>query len=667
MRLRCLVPKALRGAGSAISPPAYASYDVFVHQLAVLRPASFKPTLADKPLPFASSYRLLTTWCSTVIFLQRTFTSLVHAHAGRTQIAPADNLKRLSKALEPKNGVLMFSALTKSLKTKHTFFSIQSNILAGLTVGIIALPLSMALAIASGVAPQHGLYTAIVAGIVTAISGGSKVNISGPTAAFVVVLLPIVHQYGLGGLLISGFMAGIILILMGIIKLGRLVEIVPYPVTIGFTAGIGVVIGTFQIKDFLGLNIESLDGNYIEKLSLLFHSLPSISWQETSIGCITLGVLILWSKLHSKIPGHLVALFLGSMIAWVLSQITSDFSVATIGSRFHYELNGIVGNGIPPIVPSFEWPWNLPNVNGEPIGISFNIINTLLASAITIAILGSLESLLCAVVADGMSGKKHNPDDELIGQGIGNIAVSLLGGVPATAAIARTAANVRAGGSSPLSSVFHSIFILVSILFLAPLLAYIPMASMAALLLMVAWNMSEVKHFIRIVKIAPRDDVMTLIVCFLLTVIFDMTVAVAVGIGLAAILFIRKSITLVEINQIETEINTDLPKEISVYKINGPLFFGSAQTAIKNITNIMADVKVVILDMSDVTLLDMTAIIAMESIVNDLSSNRIGLVINDLQPRMIIKLERAGIRGKYKKIMFSKTMDNAFQNAKKML
>jgi SulP family sulfate permease len=560
----------------------------------------------------------------------------------------------------------MFSALTKSLKTEHSFFSIQSNILAGLTVGVIALPLSMALAIASGVAPQHGLYTAIIAGIVTALSGGSKVNISGPTAAFVVVLLPIVHQYGVGGLLVSGLMAGIILILMGVIKLGRLIEIVPYPVTVGFTSGIGVVIATFQIKDFLGLTVESIEGHYFEKVSLLLRSLPSFIWQETLIGFLTLGILILWSKFRSRIPAHLVALLLGSITAWTLSQLNTDFSVATIGSRFHYELDDIMGNGIPPIMPTFEWPWNLPNANGTPIGLSFNLINTLLASAITIAILGSLESLLCAVVADGMSGKKHNPNDELIGQGLGNIIASLFGGVPATAAIARTAANVKAGGTSPLSSVFHSLFIIAAILFLSPLLAYIPMASMAALLLMVAWNMSEIKHFIRIVKIAPKDDVLVLMTCFLLTVIFDMTIAVGVGMGLASMLFIRKSINLVETTQIESELNSNFPKEISIYEINGPLFFGSAQQAIKNITAIMAEVRVVVLDMSAVTMLDMTAIIAMESIATTLSNNNIALVINNLQPRMILKLRRAGIRTKPGKVAFSRTLDEAIEEAKNM-
>jgi len=560
----------------------------------------------------------------------------------------------------------MFSALKKSIKSERTFSSFQSNLLSGLTVGVIALPLSMALAIASGVAPQHGLYTAIVAGIISAISGGSKVNITGPTAAFVVVLLPIVHQYGLGGLLISGFMAGIILILMGLIKLGRLVEIIPYPVTIGFTSGIGLVIATFQIKDFFGLSIESLAGHYFEKLIQLFQALPTINLQETLIGTLTLIVLVLWPKCKSRIPGHLVALIFGSVLAWLLGRFSHDFSVATIGSRFHYELNGITGNGIPPILPTFEWPWNLPNADGAPIGINFHLINSLLASGITIAILGSLESLLCAVVADGMSGKKHNPDDELIGQGIGNLVAPFFGGIPATAAIARTTANIRAGGTSPLSAVFHSLFIILAILFLSPLLAYIPMASMAALLLMVAWNMSEITHFKRIIKIAPKDDVITLIACFSLTVIFDMTVAVSVGMGLAAVFFIRKSIKFVETNQLEKDIAPNLPKEILIYNINGPLFFGSAQQAIKNITDNISKIRVVILDMSDVTMLDMTAIIAVESIVKQLSAHNVGLVINNLQPRMILKLRRADVRKKIGVLTFSRTIDEAIEEAKKM-
>ncbi|XOF34516.1 MAG: C4-dicarboxylic acid transporter DauA [Candidatus Electrothrix sp. YB6] len=562
----------------------------------------------------------------------------------------------------------MFSALKKSLHSKPSYADIQANVLAGLTVGVIALPLSMALAIASGVPPQHGLYTAMVAGIVIALTGGSKVNISGPTAAFVVILLPIVQKFGIGGLLVSGMMAGMILILLGIGKLGRLIEIVPYPVTVGFTAGIGVVIGTFQIKDFFGLQIESTGGHYLDKLSVILQALPSINWQETFIGVLTLAVLLIWPRFRSKVPGHLIALLIGSLTAWLFSRFIPDFSVATIGSRFQFEINGITGNGIPPILPSFEWPWNLPGADGKPIGLDFALVRSLFPSAMTIAILGALESLLCAVVADGMSGKKHNPNDELIGQGIGNLLVPLFGGIPATAAIARTAANIKAGGSMPLASVVHGLFILIGILLLAPLLSYIPMASMAALLLMVAWNMSEAKHFMRTVKIAPRQDVFVLIICFLLTVLFDMTVAVAVGMGLAAVLFIRRTISLMQTSAIESShAKRELPRNTVIYDINGPLFFGSAQKALKTISMVRPDVRVVILDMSEVTMLDMSAIVAMESIANDLSARNIGLIINNLQPRMILKLRRAGIRKRIGRVAFSRSLEDGFEAAKKML
>jgi sulfate permease, SulP family len=408
----------------------------------------------------------------------------------------------------------MLSALRQALAQRPSRHEVQANVLAGLTVGVIALPLSMALAIASGVPPQYGLYTAIVAGIVIALTGGSAVNVSGPTAAFVVVLLPIVQEFGLGGLLLSGLMAGFILVAMGFGRLGKLIEIVPYPVIVGFTSGIGVVIATFQIKDFLGLEIESLRGHYLEIVSVILHALHSIDWRETAIGLLTLAVLLVWPRVRSRIPGHLVALLIGSLTAWMLALFVPGFQVDTIGSRFSFEIDGVTGSGIPPILPTFDWPWNLPGADGTPIGLSFELIRLLLPAAITIAILGALESLLCAVIADGMSEKKHDPNDELIGQGIGNILAPLFGGIPATAAIARTTANVKSGGSLPLASVVHGLFILFAILLLAPILSHIPMASMAALLLMVAWNMSEAKHFARTVRIAPRDDVLVLVACF---------------------------------------------------------------------------------------------------------------------------------------------------------
>lgn len=563
----------------------------------------------------------------------------------------------------------MFSALKESIKARPDFSSIQSDIFAGLTVGLIALPLSMALAIASGVAPQHGLYTAIIAGVVIALSGGSRVNISGPTAAFVVVLLPVVQNFGIGGLLISGFLAGVILILMGLGRLGSLIEIVPYPVTVGFTAGIGVVIATFQIKDFFGLDIQSLDGHYIDKVVQIADKLPSANVNEFMIGAVTLAVLILWPKLRLKIPGHIVALIAGSLTAWVLAKADPGFSIATIGSRFHYELNGITGSGIPPVLPAFEWPWNLPGADGKPVGLSFELVRQLLPSVIAIAMLGAIESLLCAVVSDGMIGKKHNPNDELIGQGIGNLVVPFFGGIPATAAIARTAASIRSGARSPLASVVHGIFILASILLLTQLLAYVPMASLAALLLMVAWNMSEPKHFIRIIRVAPKDDIVVLCICFSLTVLFDMTVAVGVGMGLAAILFIRRSISLTSAKEVEINhaVHGEVPDEVVIYDIDGPLFFGSAHKAIKSISDVLPEKRVVILDMSEVSMLDMSAIIAMESIADLLIKHNVALIINNLQPRMVLKLRRAGIRLTHGKIEYSRTLPDAIKMAKELL
>lgn len=565
-------------------------------------------------------------------------------------------------------GLEMFSALKNSFEDRISSASIQGDINAGLTVGVIALPLSMALAIAIGVPPQHGLYTAMITGILVALIGGSRVNISGPTAAFVVVLLPIVQQFGFGGLLLSGLMAGAILVLLGLSKLGRLIEIVPFPVVVGFTAGIGVVIATYQIQDFLGLEMAVLEGHFFEKIWQILQALPSVDWQEAIIGLITLLVLILWPKSHSKIPGHLIAILVGTLIAMGLGVSIIGFEVETIGSRFQFDLSGIIGQGIPPVLPSFEWPWNLPNANGNAIGFSFELFRALLPAAITIAILGALESLLCATAADGMSGKKHQPNDELIAQGVGNMVVPFFGGIPATAAIARTAANVKAGGSTPLSSVIHGLFILLAIIVFAPILSYIPMSSMAALLLMVAWQMSESHHFARIIKCAPRGDVIVLLTCFVLTVMFDMTIAVAIGMAMAASLFIKRSIEITTHDRLPKHQHPEgLAEEIAIYDINGPLFFGTAQKTLNQLTNIAPDVRVVILDMREVSMMDMSAIIAMETIIQNFEKHKISMVINQLQPRLLLKLRKAGLRKRPGKIEFTNDFDNAIERAKSLL
>jgi len=559
----------------------------------------------------------------------------------------------------------MFSA------TRETFFllrdrnSLRQNILAGMTVGIIALPLSMALAIAVGVPPQHGLYTAIVAGIVIALTGGSHVNVSGPTAAFVVILLPISQKYGLGGLLVSGMLAGFILLAMGLARLGTLIQVVPYPVTIGFTAGIGMVIASLQIKDFLGLTVHGDGTHFVAQMADMLRSLPTFHWQELVVGTLTLSILIIWRRMSNRLPAHLIALLIGTLAAW-LATLSGHFEVATIGSRFHFEIDGLHGSGIPPVLPSWQWPWELPGASGLPIGLNFDMVKDLAGSAFAIAMLGALESLLCATVADGMTGGKHDPNDELIGQGLGNMLTPFFGGIPATAAIARTAANIRAGGTTPLSPVIHSLFVLLSILALAPLLAYIPMASMAALLLIVAWNMSEAGHFARIVRTAPRSDVLTLLTCFTLTVLIDMEIAVAVGMGLAAILFIRRTIELTGSRLVERHEHAhaaSLPSDVVLYDINGPLFFGAAQKALSGLTNLRQDIRVVILDLSDVPMVDMTAMVALETIVSRLHKKGILLVLCNLQPRILLKLRRVGIRKRLGMLEFARTLDDAVRIA----
>jgi SulP family sulfate permease len=474
-----------------------------------------------------------------------------------------------------------------------------------------------------------------------------------------------VHQYGLGGLLVAGMMAGVILVLMGLARMGRLIEIVPYPVVIGFTAGIGVVIATLQIKDFLGLSGAAVTGDYFTKVQNILLALPSINGYEALVGAVTLAILVAWPRLKSRIPGHLIALLVGSILAWLLAHMGPHAAVETIASRFHFFVDGISGQGIPPVMPAFNWPWALPGKEGAQLTVSFDLFRALLPAALTIAMLGALESLLCSVVADGMSGQKHDPNDELIGQGIGNMVAPFFGGIPATAAIARTAANIRAGGTTPLSAVVHGVFILLSIMFLAPLLGYIPMASMAALLLMVAWNMSEAHHFFRIIRIAPRSDTLVLITCFSLTVLFDMTVAVAVGMGLAAILFIRRNIQLTEGRLLtEHEIaNRELREDVAIYDINGPLFFGTARLALKNLTVVNSKIRIVILDMTEVTMIDVSAIIAMESIVAALAKKNITLIISGLQPRMILKLRRAGVHHQEGRIQFASNTVEALEQA----
>jgi len=550
---------------------------------------------------------------------------------------------------------LFASAVREAWQMGYGWKQLRGDIFAGLTVGIVAIPLAMALAIASGAPPQYGLYTAIIAGFIIALTGGSRFNISGPTAAFVVILLPITHEYGLGGLMIATIMAGSMLFAMGITGMGKFIEFIPYPVTMGFTAGIGVVIATLQIKDFLGLEVGVLDGHYLHKLWALIQAIPTAHFPDMMLGVLTLGIMIGWHKLKTTLPAPLVALIMGSSVAWGMGYFFPEFHAITINDKF---------NGIPSQLPHFMLPWELPNANGEAVGLSFEMLRTLLGSAFAIAMLGAIESLLCSVVADGMTGTKHNPNAELIGQGLGNMIAPFFGGISATAAIARTATNIKSGGTTPLAAIIHALFLLVVLVSLSGLLGYVPMATLAALLLIVAWNMSDAKEFIRLTKIAPRSDLLVLFVCFGLTVLFDMTISVTAGLVLASMLFIKQMSELTGAELVENQRHIHdiaLPDHVLVYDINGPLFFGAAEKAMKTLQIVSSDVQTLILDMRDVTLMDVTGMMALETLIEDLNKNKVLVIISGLQPRLILRLRKAGIRKKVGEILFSQDISEAIQ------
>jgi SulP family sulfate permease len=570
------------------------------------------------------------------------------------------------KQATPQHRLPVATALLDLLRAGYGMTRVRNDLLAGVTVGVVAVPLSMALAIASGVPPQYGLYTSIVAGIVAAVFGGSRYSISGPTAAFVVILLPITQRFGLGGLLVVTVMAGCILVAMGALRLGRLIQFIPYPVTAGFTAGIGIVIATLQLKDFLGVTPQGHPQHFIGKVVALVHAAPSLHGPDVIIGSITLAVLILWPRLKTRIPGHLVALVIGSLAAFVAHRIWPGFTVETIASRFHYFVDGSAGNGIPPFPPLPVWPWERVGAHGAPIGLSWSLLRDLLPSAFTVAMLGAIESLLCAVVVDGMTGTRHDPNAELVGQGLGNIVAPFFGGITATAAIARTATSIRSGSHGPLAAIFHAVTVLLIVIAFAGLLGYLPMAALAALLIVVAWNMSEARHVVNIVRVAPRPDVAVLLTCIFLTVVFDMVTAVAAGLVLASILFVRRMVDITNVSLVQREGHDhlqQLPESIAVYDINGPLFFGAAEKAASIIQRLNPEVRLVILDMGDVSMMDITGIVALDSLIKRLHRAQVTVVVANLTARIYRKLYRAGLRQSSGTLECCMTLPEAYQRA----
>lgn len=547
-------------------------------------------------------------------------------------------------------------ALRRSLAESWSRERLLRDILAGVTVGIIAIPLSMALAVAVGVPPQYGLYTAIVAGLLTPLTGGARYSISGPTAAFVVILQPVAAEFGLAGLALASLMAGALLILMALARLGRLIEYIPEPVTLGFTAGIAIVIATLQVKDFFGLPLADLPAEYVGKVEALALALPHLHWPSLVTGAVTLAVLILWKRVPGPITGHLPAVVAGTLVSIALTD--AGFAVDTIGSRFEFTLpDGTRGQGIPPLLPQLMLPWQL-----DPSVLQFDTLRALFPAALSIAMLGAIESLLCAVVIDAMTGERHQANSELLGQGIGNLAAPLFGGFASTAALARSVANLRAGATSPLAAVVHALVVLLAVVLLAPWLSHLPMASMAALLLMVAWSMSEAHRVRHLLRVAPRRDVLVLLTCLSLTVLLDMVVAIGVGVVLASLLFMGEVAAMTRVTDIgdkpKVKAIRTVPPGWTVWKITGPLFFAAAERIFTELAEQLPE-RGLVLYMDAVPVLDAGGLNALMKFVDHLNGKGIKVVLAELPFQPLRTLAGAGITPRPGLLRFAPSLEEA--------
>ncbi|POP52785.1 C4-dicarboxylic acid transporter DauA [Zhongshania marina] len=558
-------------------------------------------------------------------------------------------------------------ALREVFADGYSRADLLKDLIAGITVGIIAIPLAMALAIASGVAPQYGLYTAMIAGAIIALTGGSRFSISGPTAAFVVILHPLAEKHGLAGLLLASIMAGGILVTMAYARLGRLIEYIPESVTLGFTSGIAIVIAVLQITDFTGITIDTMPEHFIDKLIAISSQLQQTDLGSFGIALFTLAVMIVWPRLGSRIPAHLPALVLACLLGILLSWQGID--VDTIGSRFHYLLpSGEQAPGIPPYLPTFDWPWNRPGADGQALGLSLNLISELLPAAFAIAMLGAIESLLCAVVLDGMSGKRHSANSELLAQGLGNLITPFFGGVTATAAIARSATNFKTGAVSPIAAIVHSIVVLLSLLLLARILAYIPMPAMAALLILVAWNMSEAAKSVKLVRSAPSSDVLVFLTCLSLTVFFDMVIAITAGIVLASLLFMKEIAALTDVVDITNNpdfVHTKPPKNIRVLKIRGPLFFAAADRIVGELATQMNGVNGLIIHLQYSAYLDAGGLAAIKKLIAHCQKNNISIRFSNWQFQPLKTLAKAREEASGALDVSFPTLDDAIEDALK--
>lgn len=536
----------------------------------------------------------------------------------------------------------------------YTKEQLVKDIIAGIIVAIIALPLSIALAIASGVNPERGLYTAIIAGFFISFFGGSRVQIGGPTAAFVVIIYGIVVKYGMDGLIVATIMAGLILIIMGLFRFGSLIKFIPFTITTGFTAGIAVTLFAGQLKDFFGFTMDSVPSEFLDKWPAYWAARGTLNWAAFGIGMLSLLILIFWPKITEKIPGSLIAIIVSTLIVKF-----APIEVNTIGSVY---------GELSPKLPSLSLP-----------SVSFSMVRELAPSAFTIAILAGIESLLSCVVSDGMINGRHRSNMELVAQGIGNVLSGLFGGIPATGAIARTAANVKNGGRTPIASIVHSITLLLILVLLMPLAALIPMPTLAAILIMVAFNMCGYKTFIRLLKAAPKSDILVMVTTFFLTVIFDLVVAIEVGVVMAALLFMKRMSDVTSIsgwkyskhgiddseeNDPEHILLKEVPKNTLVYEIDGPLFFGACENFMSIETDPVIDV--IILRMRAVPAMDITALNSLKDVYRTCSKKGITLVFSHVQKQPLKMMQKAGFYDQVGAQNFCSNIDEALDWARDM-
>ncbi len=524
-----------------------------------------------------------------------------------------------------------------------------NDLIAGIIVAIIALPLSIALAIASGVSPEKGLYTAIVAGFVISLLGGSNVNISGPTAAFATIVAGIVAAYGTEGLVIATIMAGLILVVMGLCKFGVLIKYIPYTITTGFTSGIAITIVIGQLKDFMGLTFA--EGTHavetMEKLSAVANSISTINWQSVAVGLFALLILVVWPKINKKIPGSLIAVILGVAVVKLF-----NLQVNTIGDLY------TISRNLPaPSIPGFD----------------FDTVKELVPSAFTIAILAGIESLLSCVVSDSMINDRHNSNTELIAQGVGNICSGIFGGIPATGAIARTAANVKNGGRTPVAGMVHAIVLLLVLVALMPYAAWIPMPVIAAILFVVAYNMSEWRHFVSVCKNAPKSDIAVLILTFVLTVVFDLVVAIEIGLLVAVFLFMKR---MTDVTHIRPWTRNDehlakddgrlkeIPSKTQVYEIHGPMFFATSDKLLS--IPIKSGVKVIIFRMRNIPALDVSALRALKQVYGLCEEQGITVLFSHVNEQPLSVMKKAGFFDEVGEENFLANIDEALETAKKI-